>query len=81
MFCDLQSYGSRLELLCIFRASSSTMPVSVANMGIVKAWFGSSKDFTAVALKPGVGAPSDDPAVLTKWLVPDSGRRLSAATI
>jgi hypothetical protein len=45
------------------------MPVSVANMGIVKAWFGSSKDFIAVALKPGVGAPSDDPAVLTKWLV------------
>jgi hypothetical protein len=35
----------------------------------VKAWIGSSKDFLAVCKKPGVGAPSDDPAVLTKWLV------------
>jgi hypothetical protein len=43
--------------------------VKIADMTIFKAWFGSLKDFIAVATKPGVGAPSDDPAVLTKWMV------------
>lgn len=37
--------------------------------GIVKEWFGALGDFVAACKGPGVGKPSEDPAVLTKWLV------------
>jgi hypothetical protein len=45
------------------------MQLKIFDIGIVKQWAGSSGDFLKVALKPGLGAPSDDPAVCTKWMV------------
>jgi len=45
------------------------MGVKIADVGIVKEWFGSSKDFIAACKKPGAPKPSGDPAALSKWLV------------
>jgi hypothetical protein len=45
------------------------MQVKVADMGIFKEWTGSFGDFMAVCKAPGAAAPSDDPKVLTKWMV------------
>jgi len=45
------------------------MQLKICDINIVKEFFGSFKDFLAIAFKPGVSAPSDDPAVLTKFLV------------
>jgi hypothetical protein len=45
------------------------MQLKIFDIGIVKQWFGSSGDFLKVAFKPGLGAPSDDPAMCTKWMV------------
>jgi len=39
------------------------------DVGIVKEWFGTSGGFVAACKGPGIGAPSEDPAVLTKFLV------------
>jgi hypothetical protein len=45
------------------------MQLKIFDMGIVKEWFGTSGEFLKLAFKPGAGAPSDDPAVCTKWMV------------
>jgi hypothetical protein len=45
------------------------MQLKIFDIGIVKQWCGSSGDFLKVAFKPGLGAPSDDPAMCTKWMV------------
>lgn len=42
--------------------------VKIADMTILKAWFGSSGEFIKACKKPGLGV-SDDPAVLAKCLV------------
>jgi len=45
------------------------MQLKIFDIGIVKEWAATSGDFLKVALKPGLGAPSDDPAMCTKWMV------------
>jgi uncharacterized membrane protein len=45
------------------------MKFSCCDCGIVGKWCGSSGDFLKVAFKPGLGAPSEDPAMCTKWMV------------
>jgi len=39
------------------------------DVGIVKEWVGTSGEFIGACKGPGVGKPSEDPAVLTKFLV------------
>jgi hypothetical protein len=62
-------YVGWLESLAYSATSFFIMQVKVADMGIFKEWTGSFKDFMAVAKAPGGAAPSDDPKVLTKWMV------------
>jgi len=50
-------------------ASSSIMQLKIFDIGIVKEWIATSGEFFKVCTGPGAGAPSDDPKVLTKWLV------------
>jgi hypothetical protein len=45
------------------------MKVNVFDINFVKEWCSTSKDFLAVCKKPGFAAPSEDPEVLTKWMV------------
>jgi hypothetical protein len=45
------------------------MQLKIFDIGIAKEWFGTSGDFLKICFKPGGGAPSDDPAVCTKWMV------------
>jgi len=44
------------------------MQLKIFDTGIVKQWAGTSGEFLKVALKPGLGAPSDDPNVCAKWM-------------
>lgn len=45
------------------------MGLKVVDMGIVNEWKGTLKEFAAACKKPGAGAPSENPEVLSKWLV------------
>jgi len=45
------------------------MQLKVFDTSIVKDWSATSGEFIKLAMKPGAGAPSDDPAVCTKWMV------------
>jgi hypothetical protein len=45
------------------------MQLKIFDIGILKEWIGTSGEFFKVCAGPGLGAPSDDPKVLTKWLV------------
>jgi len=45
------------------------MQLKIFDMGIVKDWFGTMGEFIGILKGPGAAKPSEDPAVLTKWIV------------
>jgi len=51
------------------RLSTMSCNIKVFDVPIIKEFFASFKDFLPIAFKPGVGKPTEDPAVLQKNLV------------